>query len=619
MRYGLLERLLDDSGGTATIRHHRLTGAVRFARFLPGSLTLRVPQGATPEGKARAFFNEYGSTFGLSDFELELRPTGRRTDHHGFIHLSYRQVYRGVPIFAGLLLVHSDPAGRLTVVNGNFLPRLSLDTKPVWSRNRAAEITVSTVEAQRREQSGHTSAATEALAAAGSTLYNFRTGLAQGVQGPVHLVWEIEVVSAEPGAREFVYVDAHNGKVVDQITGIHDALDREVYQTNLGNLVWEEGDTDPIPNPWAGENDALVLQDWQDEIDGAKEVYHLFRHLTNGSWLSYDGGDATLKTINLGTDCHNAFWYGTATGFCNGVTGDDIVTHEWGHAYTDFTHGLIYQWQPGALNEAYSDMWGETVDLLNGRGTDSPGGLRTDGTCSDFGSGQPKGDNTYRWLQGVDANEPGGFGGAIRDLWRPRCHGDPGKVSDNQYWCTSGDFGGVHFNSGVPNHAYALLVDGGTYNGQTIDAIGLTKTANLFWRAGSVYQVPATDFVDHADALEASCADLIGLTLYEPKTNATTPSPSAKKFGDVDCAQVATAIAAVELRNEPTLCVDVGSPVTHSLTDWESGLGSWTPGTRDVANPPTFDTPDWAVVGSLPDDRSGRRPLSSTIPRLGIV
>jgi Zn-dependent metalloprotease len=627
-----VERLLDDTGGSAIIRHHRATGAVRFARFVPGSLTLRAPRGANPEEKAKAFFDQYGSTFGLSDFARELAPAGRRTDHHGFTHLAYRQVYRGVPVFAGVLLVHFDPAGRLSVVNGTFLPRLTLSTRPAWSRERAAEVAMSTVEGQQRQQGGPTSSATEPLTAAGSMLFVFRAGLTQGIPGPVHLVWEIEVVSVEPGVREFVYVDAHNGKVVDQITGIHDAMDREVYQINLGNLVWEEGDTDPIPNPWAGENDPVVLEDWQDEIDGAKEVYHLFRHITNGSWLSYDGIDATLKSINLGTNCSNAWWDSTAANFCNGVTGDDIVTHEWGHAYTEESHGLIYQWQPGALNEAYSDMWGETVDLLNGRGKDAPGVLRTANTCSDYGSGFPKGDDTYRWLMGEDADEPGGFGGAIRDMWRPVCYGDAGKVSDGQYHCSSSDSGGVHSNSGVPNHAFALLTDGGDYNGQTIAALGLTKTTNLFWRAGSIYQVPTTDFVDHADALEASCTDLIGVTpLYEPKTDNTTPSDSGEVFDATDCAQVTKVIAAVELRTEPTqcnfsplldpdapaLCVDVGSPVTLSFTDWESGLGSWTADTRAVANPATFDTPDWAAVGSLPGDRPRQAAFVIDDPALG--
>ena len=55
------------------------------------------------------------------------------------------------------------------------------------------------------------------------------------------------------------------------------------------------------------------------------------------------------------------------TNYCNGVTSDDIVAHEWGHAYTEYTSGLIYQWQSGAMNESYSDIWGETVDLINDR------------------------------------------------------------------------------------------------------------------------------------------------------------------------------------------------------------------------------------------------------------
>ena len=70
--------------------------------------------------------------------------------------------------------------------------------------------------------------------------------------------------------------------------------------------------------------------------------------------------------------CPNANWNGVTTNYCNGVTSDDVVAHEWGHAYTQFTHDLIYQWQPGALNESYSDIWGETIDLINGVGTDSP-------------------------------------------------------------------------------------------------------------------------------------------------------------------------------------------------------------------------------------------------------
>jgi hypothetical protein len=55
----------------------------------------------------------------------------------------------------------------------------------------------------------------------------------------------------------------------------------------------------------------------------------------------------------------------------------------------------------------------------------------------------------------------------------------------------------------------------------------------------------------------------------------------------------------------PPRCAGYGALQSISLTDWETGRGSWTVGTHDVADPNTFDTPDWAVVGSLPDSRAG--------------
>ena len=120
--------------------------------------------------------------------------------------------------------------------------------------------------------------------------------------------------------------------------------------------------------------------------------------------------------------------------------------------------------------------------------------------------------------EGEDATA---FGGAIRDMWAPTCLGDPGKVTDAEYHCDDDDGGGVHTNSGVPNHGYALLVDGGTFNGQTVSGIGLTKAAHIYWRAQSVYQTPTSKFADHADALEASCTDLIGVNLDALSTGPT--------------------------------------------------------------------------------------------------
>jgi Zn-dependent metalloprotease len=76
--------------------------------------------------------------------------------------------------------------------------------------------------------------------------------------------------------------------------------------------------------------------------------------------------------------------------------------------------------------------------------------------------------------------------GILRDMDTPTAYGNPDKVSSSLYSCSSGDSGGVHNNSGVPNHAHALAVDGGTFNGQTITGIGLTKAAPIWFCTESV-------------------------------------------------------------------------------------------------------------------------------------
>lgn len=598
-----IARLAADHDGQARISMHRATGVARFIE-LPVSAEKHVAPMA-PEARTQQFFSKYGRAFGIRDAAEELTLVGRFGDDHR-THLVYQQNYRGVPVFGGELRSHLTPDGQLTVVNGTFVPGLSVDVNPSWGHAAAAKVALQSVGKQKELAAG-------ALDVVGQKLYVYRDGLLQGFAGRDLLVWEVEVSDESVSIRERVYVDAHFGKVVNQINMIHDVLDRRVSETNLGNVVWVEGNPDPIPSGWAGGTPQQVA-DWQDEIDGAKETYNLFGSMTNGAYLSYDGASAIMRTVNNdpGIFCPNANWNGVSTNYCTGVTADDVVAHEWGHAYTEYTNNLIYQWQSGALNESYSDIWGETVDLLNGRGTDAPGGLRSTGGCSIYGGGGP--DNSYRWLMGEDASA---FGSAIRDMWNPTCEGDPGKVTDPQYICTTFDNGGVHINSGIPNHAYALLVDGGTYNGTTVTGIGLTKAARIHWEAQNMLNA-ASEFSAHADALEAACNGLLGATLYDLDTTSATGTVSAQVINAADCAEVTNAIAAVELRTPPTFCgftplLDPNAPAlcpganvqNFHFQDWESGLGAWTVGTRAVANPATFDTPDWAVVGSLPDGRAG--------------
>ena len=96
-------------------------------------------------------------------------------------------------------------------------------------------------------------------------------------------------------------------------------------------------------------------------------------------------------------NCPNANWNGDHDELLQRRDLRRRRRHEWGHAYTQFTHNLIYQWQPGALNESYSDIWGETVDLINKEGTDTPANpVRTVGNCSSLSRAAPGSSSTAR-------------------------------------------------------------------------------------------------------------------------------------------------------------------------------------------------------------------------------
>ena len=149
--------------------------------------------------------------------------------------------------------------------------------------------------------------------------------------------------------------------------------------------------------------------------------------------------------------------------------------------------GIIFVAPPAGLLNLGASPLIASVQVSNADGTTIKAGLPADATIS-MGVGT---DNSVRWLVGED-DTAAGLVGALRDMWNPHCFGNPGKVSDtSEYACSTADQGGVHTNSGVDNHAYALMVDGGTYNGQTITGIGLTKAAHIYFRAKIVYQHPA--------------------------------------------------------------------------------------------------------------------------------
>ena len=194
-------------------------------------------------------------------------------------------------------------------------------------------------------------------------------------------------------------------------------------------------------------------------------------------------------------------WNGNQGAFCDGLATDDVVAHELVHGLTQFTADLIYQNQSGQLNEGYSDIFGEVIDLWNGDASvvGPPGGTPTwPGGSTGGGLDTPNSartgcnDGSARWRMGEETSL-----GAIRDMWFPECFNDPPSTTDplyNQNACGPFDNGGVHIGSGVWNHSFAMLVDGKDFNGQNISPIGMTKAGAVYFRALTVYMTAATNF-----------------------------------------------------------------------------------------------------------------------------
>ena len=102
----------------------------------------------------------------------------------------------------------------------------------------------------------------------------------------------------------------------------------------------------------------------------------------------------------------------------------------------------------------------------------------------------------------------------------PELPQDPGKVTDAEYHCAPRRRRRPH-ELGRAEPRLRTARGRRNVQRQTVRAIGMTKAAHLYWRAQSVYQTPTSDFNDHADALEASCTDLIGVTLEALSTGPT--------------------------------------------------------------------------------------------------
>ena len=149
---------------------------------------------------------------------------------------------------------------------------------------------------------------------------------------------------------------------------------------------------------------------------------------------------------------------------------------------------MIYSNASGAINESFSDIWGEFVDLSNGSADDTA---------------------ANRWLIGE-----GIPGGAIRNMQDPPAFNHPDRLISTLYVpgtanpTRENDYGGVHTNSGVNNKLCFLLTDGQTFNNQTVYGLGVNRVAALYYEVQTNLLTSSAGWAQLYQALRQAAVNL---------------------------------------------------------------------------------------------------------------
>ncbi|GEM_PF-842566 len=588
---------LDLSG--LTIRRNGYQGAVNFVTSKDGA-AIKVD---VPKGRSRlaslAFLDTYGQLFGITDAAAHLALRTVEPDPFGWSHTTYQQVFKGIKVFTGTIKVHQNVAGGVVSANGHFRPiKPSLGVVPTIDAPGAEAIGLKTITEAPRAIVEH------------SELMIVDPGWYGDAPTGERLAYYVVVTDVEISVRAAMFIDAHTGEIIDRWSLIEQLLSREIHDAN---------GTNSLPGPLArSEGQAAVgIADVDAAYEYAGDFYRYLQRAFGRDSIDNAGLTIVITPNSTAAQCPNAFWNGFQAAFCTGVVTDDVVAHELAHGLTGYTAGLIYQNQAGQLNESFSDVFGELVDMFNGNvsaigapsgtlwplppavgpGIDTPNNARS--VCSPR-PGHPDG---VRWLVGEDS---AAFGGAIRDMFDPTCRNHPDRANSAFQTCNANDSGGVHSGSGVPNHAFMLTTDGGTFNGRTISGIGLIKSGAVWYRALTVYLTPASDFKDAYDALTSAATDLIGTSPNDPRTG--TPGETFTAF---DALQVTEALLATEM-NTDGLCGQTSNVLDEALPpecasasvifsdNFEAPTLAWT--VTNSAPPTPYN---WVRAASLPFGRTG--------------
>ena len=232
------------------------------------------------------------------------------------------------------------------------------------------------------------------------------------------------------------------------------------------------------------------------------DTYDFYSKVFNRNSVD-DHGLVLKSTVHFDQGYDNAFWngqqmiYGDGDGqyFQRFTICLDVVGHELTHGVTQNEAQLVYSGQSGALNESISDVFGSLVKQWS---------LAQTADQAD-------------WLIGEGLFTNAVKGNALRSMKQPgTAYDDPSIGKDPQpadmsgYVNTVEDNGGVHINSGIPNHAFCLAA-------LSIGGYAWEKAGLIWYRTLAGRLSPSANFADMANATFSVAGSLFGTGSVEQK------------------------------------------------------------------------------------------------------
>jgi thermolysin len=446
---------------------------------------------------------------GVASNEVLFETKRVEEDPESRMHTHVQQLYRGVPVFGGEAIVHLAADGKSASLTDDLLHDVQVDTTPTLSAAEAVRIAVThygcetCLTAKPKVDLWVMRAANRA-----PDLLVYRVQLRRE-DGSVETALPVYFIDAHTGAIEMNYNDLQSGTGLSLYSGTRTINTFYIYlnpsfptyfmEDHIRNLAIYDGrSTENSIANFADLDNVFNAQSQRAAVDahlGTSKTLDYFKTTFNRNGLDGRGGPAfhysrdgvtRMKSVRVhyGFKYNNGFWNGNEVvlgdgdGVLNGPNVSvDWLGHEWTHALTQYTANLVYNGESGALNESFSDVFGCLIERFT------------------------YGENSNTWKIFEKTLTPRIAGDVERDMESPHRGRNNGYTSDDQpdhyseRYRGTGDNGGVHVNSGIPNKAFHLVAKGGSHHkGGSMTGIGPDKAARIWYKALTAYMTRTTNF-----------------------------------------------------------------------------------------------------------------------------